>query len=54
MTIATAHRRLLRGDRAGQHGIRINAEWRIRFRRTDDGPPCEVWRSWTITERHVR
>ena len=31
----------LRGDRLGQHSIRINAQWRIRFRWSDDGP-CEV------------
>ncbi len=31
----------LRGDRAGEHSIRINAQWRICFRWTDDGP-CEV------------
>ena len=31
----------LRGDRAGQHRIRINAQWRICFRWTDDGP-CDV------------
>ena len=30
-----------RGDRAGQHSIRINAQWRICFRWTDDGP-CDV------------
>ena len=28
----------LKGDRAGQHSIRINDEWRIRFVRTDAGP----------------
>ena len=28
----------LRGDRAGQHSIRINGQWRICFRWTDDGP----------------
>ena len=28
----------LRGSRAGQHSIRINAQWRICFRWTDDGP----------------
>ncbi|MDE0204098.1 MAG: type II toxin-antitoxin system RelE/ParE family toxin, partial [Rhodospirillaceae bacterium] len=28
----------LRGDRAGQHSIRINRQWRICFRWTDDGP----------------
>ncbi len=31
----------LRGDRAGQFSIRINAQWRICFRWTDDGP-CDV------------
>ena len=31
----------LRGDRAGQCSIRINAQWRVCFRWTDDGP-CEV------------
>ena len=31
----------LRGGRAGQHSIRINAQWRICFRWTDDGP-CDV------------
>ena len=29
------------GDRAGQYSIRINAQWRICFRWTDDGP-CDV------------
>ena len=28
----------LRGDRRGQHSIRINAQWRICFRWSDDGP----------------
>ena len=28
----------LRGDRAGQHSIRINDQWRICFRWTDAGP----------------
>lgn len=28
----------LKGDRAGQHSIRINDQWRICFRWTDDGP----------------
>ena len=28
----------LRGNRAGQHSIRINVQWRICFRWTDDGP----------------
>ncbi len=28
----------LRGDRAGQHSIRINAQWRICFRWAHDGP----------------
>ena len=31
----------LRGDRAGQHSIRINAQWRVCFRWSDDGP-CDV------------
>ena len=29
---------MLRGSRAGQHSIRINAQWRICFRWTDEGP----------------
>ena len=29
---------VLRGDRAGQHSIRINMQWRICFRWSDDGP----------------
>jgi len=28
----------LRGDRAGRHSIRINAQWRVCFRWTDNGP----------------
>ena len=32
---------LLRGNRAGQHSIRINAQWRICFRWTDEGL-CDV------------
>ncbi len=31
----------LRGDRAGQYSIRINSQWRVCFRWTDDGP-CDV------------
>ncbi len=31
----------LRGDRAGQHSIRINSQWRICFRWATDGP-CDV------------
>ena len=31
----------LRGDRTGQHSVRINMQWRICFRWTDDGP-CDV------------
>ena len=27
-----------RGDRVGQHSIRINVQWRIGFRWEDDGP----------------
>ena len=29
---------VLRGDRAGQHSIRLNDQWRVGFRWTDDGP----------------
>ena len=32
---------VLRGDRAGQYSIRINAQWRICFRWTEVGP-CDV------------
>jgi proteic killer suppression protein len=28
----------LKGERAGQHSIRINEQWRICFRWTDSGP----------------
>jgi proteic killer suppression protein len=28
----------LMGDRAGQHSIRINGQWRVCFVWTDDGP----------------
>lgn len=28
----------LSGDRAGQHSIRVNAQWRLCFRWTDRGP----------------
>jgi proteic killer suppression protein len=28
----------LAGDRAGQYSIRINRQWRICFRREEDGP----------------
>lgn len=28
----------LRGDRAGQHSIRINQQWRVCFRWTENGP----------------
>ena len=28
----------LRGDRAGQHSIRINRQWRVCFRWTAEGP----------------
>ena len=28
----------LRGDRAGQHSIRINSQWRVCFRWDADGP----------------
>ena len=29
---------VLLGDRAGQYSVRLNAQWRICFRWTDDGP----------------
>lgn len=32
------HLELLKGDRAGQHGIRINQQFRVCFRWTDNGP----------------
>lgn len=28
----------LRGDRDGQYSIRVNAQWRVCFRWSDDGP----------------
>lgn len=28
----------LKGDRAGQHSIRVNQQWRVCFRWTPDGP----------------
>ncbi len=28
----------LRGDRGGQHSIRVNAQWRLCFIWTDNGP----------------
>ena len=31
----------LSGDRAGEYSIRINTQWRICFRWTEDGP-CDV------------
>ncbi len=31
----------LRGDRVGQYSVRINAQWRVCFRWTDEGP-CDV------------
>jgi proteic killer suppression protein len=31
----------LKGNRKGQHSIRINDQWRVCFRWTDDGP-CDV------------
>lgn len=39
--LASNRLELLRGNRAGQHSIRINSQWRICFRWTDEGP-CEV------------
>lgn len=32
------HLEALKGDRAGQHGIRINRQWRICFVWTTKGP----------------
>ena len=32
------HLEQLRGNRAGQHSIRINGQWRICFVRTEQGP----------------
>ena len=32
------HLEALSGDRAGQHSVRINAQWRICFIWTDQGP----------------
>lgn len=32
------HLEKLRGDRAGQHSVRINLQWRICFVWTDGGP----------------
>ena len=39
--LASNRLELLRGNRAGQHSIRINSQWRICFRWSDEGP-CEV------------
>ena len=39
----------LRGDRKGQHSIRINSQWRVCFRWTDDGP-----REVEIVDYHLR
>ena len=39
--LATNRLELLRGDRAGQHSIRINSQGHICFRWSDEGP-CEV------------
>ena len=39
---------LLRGDRAGQHSIRINDQWRICFVWTEDGNAARV----EITDYH--
>ncbi|MCE0505318.1 type II toxin-antitoxin system RelE/ParE family toxin [Roseivivax sp. GX 12232] len=32
------HLEELKGDRAGQHSVRINRQWRVCFRWTDQGP----------------
>ena len=34
------HLEELKGDRAGQHSVRINDQWRICFVWTDYGPAC--------------
>lgn len=39
--LASNRLELLRGDRAGRHSIRINSQWRICFRWSDEGR-CEV------------
>ena len=39
----------LQGDRAGQHSMRINEQWRICFRWEDDGP-----HGVEITDYHLR
>lgn len=39
----------LKGDRTGQHSIRINQQWRICFTGPQLGP--RTWRSSTITRR---
>lgn len=39
LAMLRSHRlKALGGSRAGQYSIRINAQWRICFRWTDDGP----------------
>ena len=38
----------LKGNRSGQHSIRINDQWRVCFRWTDEGRP--TLRLWTIIE----
>jgi toxin HigB-1 len=40
----------LKGDRKGQHGIRVNQQWRVCFRWTESGPP--MLRLWITTGRH--
>ena len=38
LRVSPSHRlEALRGDRAGQHGIRINNQWRVCFIWTDQG-----------------
>ena len=34
------HLEALKGDRAGQHSVRINDQWRICFVWTEQGPAC--------------
>ena len=42
------HLEILKGNRAGQHSIRINNQWRIRFVWTEDNHAAQV----EITDYH--
>jgi proteic killer suppression protein len=39
--VIRSFREVLRGNRIGQHSIRINSQWRICFRWDADGP-CDI------------